>query len=469
MGSNHHPNDHANSGVRPPQTVADDLRSLQLGDAERRPPGGGGRGRLFLLLVSLPLLGGAGYGLWSWFPHWQSVEEVEAIVFSPRANTDTLLDVTGYIIPHKRINITPEVSGIILRVPIEEGMKVKKGDLLIQIDDWRLKADYEQAQAALAVAQAQYDELKAGSRPEEVEQARASRDQAQAHRAFLKGEVERGVAARPGVGVSVSDHDHNVRSYQEAEATLRSQTSNLRLIEKGPREEKIRAAKGELDRQAAAVSKAKFYYERTRILAPCDATVLERKAEVGEAVHPEVSVNYLCVLANLSDLEAEVDVQERDLALLKQAQECQVLPDAYPDKVYRGRFDRLQPQVNRQRGIVKVKVTILDPDEALLADMNCRALFVRGKRDSADAELPTVPERARVKEGNDWVVYTFDNLAARRRVIECGRTVGNAVQVRSGLKGGEVVLIPGKNALFDDKVVRPRVTEPGPSPRRKDE
>src|SRR5262249_52823177 len=185
----------------------------------------------------------------------------------------------------------------------------------------------------------------------------------------------------------------------------------------------------------ANVAKALFYYERTRIFAPCDCVVLERKVEIGEAVHPEVLVGTLCVLADLNDLEAEAEVPERDLALLKDAVECQVLPDAYPGRTYRAKFNRLQPLVNRQRGVVKVKVSILNPDDCLLPDMNCRILFPR-QGSQASPELPLVPEEAIVREGQDSHVYVLDALTARRRTVDCARTIGGSVAVPQRLRQG---------------------------------
>ena len=463
MLPNHHSSDDANPAIRPLTGVAEELRSLQLSQGERRKPVRAGRRRSWFWILGLVVLVGCG-GLAYGVLRGEDSEQVEAIVFSSRTTTDTLLDVTGYVVPRKRINISPEVGGIIRTAPIEEGMKVKKGDLLIQVDDLRFKAEYDQARAALKVAMAQYEELKTGSRPEEIDQGHASRDQAQAHREFLVGEVTRARRSGVGHGVSVAEMEKNYWSLQEAEATLRVQKSNVRLLELGPRQEKVQAAEAEVNRAAALLSKAQFYYERTRIVAPCDGTVLEKKAEVGEAIHPEVVVGYLCVLADLSEMEAEVDVQERDLALLKQAQECQVILDAYSDRVYRGRFSRLQPQVNRQRGVVRVKVTILDPDQDMLPDMNCRVIFTRDKKSPGDSDLPLIPEQARIKEGDQWIAYVFDGKAARRRAIDCGRIVGSSVQVVGGLKQGDIVLVAGRNPLYDGGVIRPRLSNPGQSP-----
>jgi RND family efflux transporter MFP subunit len=446
--------------VLPEQTspaIASELRSLQIKDTERRRPvrSAGHRrlGRWFVL--TFLLLAASGGGAWWWWRSGPSGEEVDVVIFTTEAKAETLLDKTGYVVPRNRITLSPEVGGIITKIHVEEGSRVKKGAVLIELDDARFKADWEQAQAALASAEAQRDELKAGARPEEIDEARASLEQTQARLVFLRDEVKRGVHAGVGSGVSRAEHQRNVGNLHEAEALERSQKAHLKLIELGPRKEKIQVAEAEVLRAKANVAKALFYYERTRIFAPCDCVVLERKVEIGEAVHPEVLVGTLCVLADLNDLEAEAEVPERDLALLKDADECQVLPDAYPGRTYRAKFNRLQPLVNRQRGVVKVKVSILNPDDCLLPDMNCRILFPR-QGSQTSPELPLVPEEAIVREGQDSHVYVLEGLTARRRIVDCGRTIGRSVEIRQGLHQGDVVLLVGTKPVHDGDPVRPR-------------
>jgi multidrug resistance efflux pump len=384
--------------ARPPcPAVREGLRSLQLKDGERRATTEGRRRPLARLLVAA-LLGGIGYGFWSWAPHasWAPQPEkaapaakVEAVAPpAPKAAGENLLDVTGYVVARQRISVTAEVGGVVVQVAVEEGMKVKKGDLLLQIDDARYKSDYDQAQAALALAEIQRDELKAGSRPEEVAQAQAAYEEALARRAFLFSEVNRARRAGPGNGVSFSEMDKLQKGLQEADAAVSRYKASLELARQGPRVEKVRAAEAEVARAEAVLARARFFYRRTRIVAPCDAIVLERKAEVGEVIHAEGLSAPLYVLASLADMEAEMDVQERDLPLLKQAQEARVIPDAYPDRSYHARFLRLQPAVNRQRGVVKVRVAILDADESLLADMNCRIVFARARTSSVEPSSP---------------------------------------------------------------------------------
>ncbi len=137
-------------------------------------------------------------------------------------------------------------------------------------------------------------------------------------------------------------------------------------------------------RARATRDRAKYYLDKTKIHAPADAegkprvfTVLQKNVNPGESIQADFVYTALCTLADLSEMEAEIDVQERDLRQLQKGTPCEVIPDAYPDRVYRGTLSRMQPMVNRQRGVVQVKVAIDSPDEYLLPDMNARVLFFK--------------------------------------------------------------------------------------------
>src|SRR5215469_7711592 len=131
--------------------IASELRSLQIKDAERRSPVRPARhrrlGRWFVL--AFLLIAASGGSAWWWWRSGPSGEEVDVVIFTTEAKAETLLDKTGYVVPRNRITLSPEVGGIITKIHVEEGSRVKKGAVLIELDDARFKADWEQAQAAL--------------------------------------------------------------------------------------------------------------------------------------------------------------------------------------------------------------------------------------------------------------------------------------------------------------------------------
>jgi len=155
---------------------------------------------------------------------------------------------------------------------------------------------------------------------------------------------------------------------------------------------------------------------------------------------------------DLDDMEAEVDVQERDLHLVKVGTPCEIIADAYPERIYRGHLQRMQPLVNRQRGVVQVKVAIDKPDSFLLPDMNARVLFLKeASSRNPDQDLPRIPLKALVPGSDPPAVFILDGSMARLRVIDLGATVGDSVQVRGGLQAEDKVLLPGAQPLTDGK------------------
>lgn len=445
----------ASSG--PSDAIQGRLRNLQLSAEERRDPKGSKGSRWLLILIVLAVVVGTVGGLAAYSGYLNpDVPKVDVFVFAEGESGNIILDLSGYIVPRTKLNVAPRVGGTIVTLPIEEGSKVKKGDLLCQIDELSYKADLLEAKATLKLAEANLRELKNGALEEEKQQAKFAFEQAKTRFEFLSMEIDRAKQLLPRGGISRSEFERLQTEFREAQSNLRSQESNLRLIEGGTREERIAASEAEVERAKAHVEKAQFWYDNARIVSPIDGTVLEKNAEVGESIRPEGGIAYLCVLADLSKMEAEVDVQERDLNKIKPGHPCQVIPDAYNDRVYEAKVDRLQPIVSRQRGVVNVKVSITRPDDFLLPEMNCRVLFLKEGSTSESARKPTVPKRAIIQNGETNGVYVIVGETARLRGVELGEEQGDQVEIVKGLEHGEQVILVGELKLEDGMKVRAR-------------
>jgi RND family efflux transporter MFP subunit len=268
----------------------------------------------------------------------------------------------------------------------------------------------------------------------------------------------------PPNAIGKADYDRIMTNFHDARAAVKVQKTNVDLIEHKTRHEKIRAAEAEVQRARATLDRAKFFYDKTKIFAPADSngkprvfTVLQKNVNPGESIQADLVYTALCSLADLREMEAEIDVQERDLHLVSKGAPCEVIPDAYPDRAYRGSVGRMQPLVNRQRGVVQVKVTIDNPDEYLLPDMNARVLFLSELQPSGSGlELPRIPIKALVPQSDPPAVFVLDGQVARLRTIQVGISAGDSVQVRAGLQPHDKVLLPLGTPLKDGKPVRLR-------------
>ena len=442
------------------EPVALQLRALRLDKDERR--GNGRRVRWVRMLFWLCLTGGVlvAAGMWANTAGYfeKPPVEVDALVFGTSDSSDVLLDLTGYLAPRRRINISPRVGGYIVAIPFEAGQPVKKGDLLVQIDDRLFKAEVESAKATLAQWEAKLDELRHGAQPEEIAKAKAIFEQAKHQLDKARQDLERAMELRQRSPQNITDAEMTVRQteYKSAEANARSLQQSLLLLERGVRPEQIAAAEAQVEQAKALLRKAEVMVDNARLVSPCDATVIEKNAEEGEGIHPEVVIKSMLVVADLKDMEAEVEVQETDLQRIAVGDPCRVIPDAFDNLTYEGRIDRILPLVNKARGTVVVKVRVLNPDQHLLVDMNCRVLFVRKHDPNAAARLPRVPKRAVVEEdGAKPYVYVLDGLVARQRNVEVGEGDGEEIEIKSGLNKGEIVLMSGAESLSDGRRVRP--------------
>jgi HlyD family secretion protein len=135
------------------------------------------------------------------------------------------------------------------------------------------------------------------------------------------------------------------------------------LLKIGEREERIEMAKADVSSSEADLMKAEWRLGNCTIRAPISGTILRKNAEEGNIVNP-IAFNgsfSLCEMADLSDLEVELDIQERDISLLSVGQKCRVRAEAWPDRVYEGVVDRLLPIANRSKGAVPVRVKLTIP------------------------------------------------------------------------------------------------------------
>jgi multidrug resistance efflux pump len=298
----------------------------------------------------------------------------------------------GYIIPAHQILISPKVPGMITALNIVEGQRVSKGDVLAQLETIDYKADYDRAQAAVASSEQHLLELQHGSRKEEVAEAKAELQEAEAQRNQLQAEWQR-ITQLHKSGISTQGE------YDVAEANFKATDRRVERLKKahellvaGPRQERIDASAADLELAKAEAAKAKWRLDNCTLRAPISGTILTKKAEEGNVVNPIVmNGSYsLCEMADLSDLEVELKIQERDIAKVFKGQKCKVRAEAYPDRVYDGVVSRLMPIADRSQGAVPVRVKIKVPAEEegvyLKPEMGAIVSFL--KRDAGGAQPP---------------------------------------------------------------------------------
>jgi len=198
------------------------------------------------------------------------------------------------------------------------------------------------------------------------------------------------------------------------------------------------------------------------IRAPVTGTILERTAEKGELVTAQFASGaeggpqgQVVALADLNDLQVELDIAQDDFAKLAPKQKAVLSVDAYPDRKYDGEIHEISPEANRQKATVQVKVQILNPDQYLRPEMNATVRFLADdtrKAAGTQSSGVLVPATAiRDHDGKKTVFLAFNGRALQREVqVVSQRSGGFMVQ---GLVGGESVITTAPANLKDgDKI-----------------
>jgi HlyD family secretion protein len=249
------------------------------------------------------------------------------------------LEAKGYIIPAHQILVSPKVGGMIVELRIIESQRVKKDDILAKLEDIQYRAERDRAKANLAQAKARLERCLA--------------------------DHVRAESLLPKNAISQSDFDLSLGNRDEATAAMK-------------------LAQAELD-------KAEWQFKNCIIRAPVSGTILKKNAEEGSLVNPIAMQGFysLCEMADLSDLEVDLTIQERDISRVFTGQKCKVRAEAFPDRVYDGYVSRLMPTADRAKGAVPVRVKVKVPaDEEgvyLKPEMGALVSFLNkpGKDDSS--------------------------------------------------------------------------------------
>jgi RND family efflux transporter MFP subunit len=159
-------------------------------------------------------------------------------------------------------------------------------------------------------------------------------------------------------------------------------------------------------------------------------------------------------MADLKTLEVEVDVNEAYIAQIRDDQPTRIVLDAYPSASFGGKVRQIVPTADRQKATVQVKVSITDRDPRILPEMGARVEFLDSVSTATDAPTRVfVPADAVRTEGANTVVWVVREGRANRVTIDAGPVSGGRREVRSGLSGGETVVVGPATGLADgDKV-----------------
>ncbi len=362
-------------------------------------------------------------GLWWWSTRAKPIEvRTVTIRESPSGGARTLLNGSGYVTPRREATVSSKVTGKVVEVLIEEGMKVETGQVLARVDDANIRASLKLAEAQQQAAESALGETKALL-------TEASK------------EFDRVTALAASQISSPSDLDR-------AQAELSSLRARL-----GRQQVEVTVA----ERQVAVWSQQ---LDDTIIRAPFAGVVVAKNAQPGEMISPMSAGGFtrtgICTIVDMQSLEIEVDVNESNINRVEPGQPVEATLDSYPDWRIPAKVLAIIPTADRQKATVKVRVAFDKLDRRILPQMAAKVAFRAANASSEAAATIRVPKSAVQKDGEVNVVHVIRDGRVERRAVRLSESAGDEVVVAAGLSGGEKVVVDGPQDLQDGSRVSER-------------
>lgn len=372
---------------------------------------------LFWLLPPLALL----LVIWKFF--LAPVVQIETVTVSQAfpSQAFTLLNASGYVVAQRKAALAAKATGRLDWLGVEEGSRVRRGEIIARLEAGDVEAGRQQAAAALTSAKAQQD------------QARVEADDALRSLNRLKELLAQGV-------VSQADYDGAEARHQRSKAALAAAAANIKVAQ-------------------AALSGAEVSLDYTRIRAPFDGVVLTKNADVGDIVTPlGAAANAkasVVTIADLGSLRVEADVSEANLEKVKKGQPCEILLDALPGSRFSGVVHTVVPTADRSKATVLVKVGFLQPDARILPEMSAKVAFLERPVQKDEQRPKTVISPAAiVRSEAGSAVYLVKGDKVVKTAVTTGARVGDMVEITAGIKAGDKIAVKPLDKLKDGSRIK---------------
>jgi len=341
---------------------------------------------------------------------------------------------SGRIMTPQRVSIGAVITERVARIPVEEGQSVRRGEVLIELDDTDERAALAQAQASVAQAEAKLRQLREVALPSaEQGLAQAQANSLQARQAYDRTKTlqERGF-------IGQSQLDDARRNLDVAESQLRA--ARLQVQTNGPAGSDFALARTALDQARANLRSAQAKLEQTVLHAPVDGVLIARSVEAGNVVQ---AGKELMLLAPGGETQVVVEIDERNLAQLALGQKALGSADAFPGQRFAAELVYINPGIDALRGSVEVKLKVANPPAFLRQDMTASVDIEVAHR----ADTVIVPtETVRDATGREPWVLAIRGWRAVRQPVKLGLRGDNRIEVLEGVEPGDE-LIPATNGV----------------------
>lgn len=388
------------------------LKELRIDGAQREDHGSGMPRWVWGVAAGGLVLALAGGGAWWLLAAGRPVpvETVTVRANGQGARSDAVLQATGYVTARRMATVSAQMTGTLVEVLIDEGFKVKKGQVLARLDDTGLKAAMAAAQAQVRMAEANLGQLQA-----QLAQAQANE----------RRQIELAASG-------MTTH----QSREQAATSVKSFAAQLE------------AARRQVEAAQAQARQTQVNFDYATVRAPFDGVVTARAAQVGEIISPlsaggGFTRTGVGTIVDMDSLEVNVDVNEAYIAQVKPDMPCEAVLDAYPDWRIPAHVVAVIPSADRGKATVKVRVALEQKDERVVPDMGVRVSFLAAKTAPQAKPVPGVllPPDAVVERNGAQVVFVVADGKAQQRTVKLERPVGKFILATEGVQSGETVVV----------------------------
>jgi RND family efflux transporter MFP subunit len=336
------------------------------------------------------------------------------------SQTFTILNASGYVVAQRKAAVATKITGRLMYLAVEEGSRVKKGDIIARLDNEDALAAKDQALASVQTARFL------------LEQSRAELTDATLSYNRSRELVSAGYIAES--------------EFDTADARLKRAMAA------------VQANQSAVSNSQAALKGTEVTLDYANLRAPFDAVVLTKNADIGDIVTPlGAAANAKASVVDVADMDSlkvEVDVSESNIEKVFKDQPCEIQLDALPSERFAGRVHMIVPTADRTKASVMVKVAFDALSPKVLPEMSAKVAFLL--REAAKAEMQpitAVPATAVVHRNNQTVAFRISGDRAAGAPVTLGRRMDGMSEILSGLDiGDKVVVSPPDNLLEGTKV-----------------
>lgn len=395
------------------------------------------------------------------------------------------ISASGEVVPVQTVNLSPKTAGRISQLLVDQGDRVTQGQIVARMDASDLEAERTQAIARVNEAQARLNQLRAGSRIEEIRQAEAevNRARAEVERVrglvadaqsgveFARSQTERRRQLANQGAIAANDLDEFIRREQTARDTLRQAQAQLNqaqaqvaqaqqqleLRRNGSRPEEIAQAEAQLQAAIGQRQAVENRLEDTLIRAPFSGIITQRYATVGAFVTPTTQASAsgtgaasTSIFALAKGLEVQARVPEVDIGQIQRGQQVDIQVDSYPEETFKGRVRLIAPEAVTERDVTSfaVRIDILTGRDKLRSGMNADVEFL-GESIPNTVTIPTAALSTRRGQTGVWV--PGENNKPRFQPVTTGLSFDKETQILDGIKPGDrIYLEPPEGQKIDN-------------------